>query len=378
MSELSEAIVSSPVVVLTGAGASVPLGKATTEGFVERVAGLSLDQELLGIFQQVRAACAPSEGVETVDIEVVLDQLAACSESGETLRRDPNFGAVLFRRNPPQGEIETLLKQYRDLREILLDEVVRHYREVDKAAAARLYQPILVGMPQKLGAPTLPVFTLNYDLAVESATDALDVRLVDGVNRRPVVDRIWSAEHFHAFPGYKSTTIVLFKLHGSVSWCKDGEGTIREMVGLDRDPRPLKHVLMYPSLRNKDLAGEPWSTAYGYLRACLSRAKVAVIIGTSLRDTQLVDTLKSAFGENPALTLVFVGPSSDHQEWSRRLDLKPSRVAAIAASFEHEFTRLQALRLVSLIAAGKDERALGRTFAPPRHHIATNRPPAPA
>lgn len=378
MSELSEHIVSAPVVILTGAGASAPLGKATTEAFMERVVGLPLSDQVLRVFETVRKACTPSKGVQMVDIEVVLDQLAACVEATDALRGDASFRPILFDRNPPQRDIETLVKQYCDLREALLDEVVRHYGQVEKARAAELYRPLLVGIPKMLKVSTVPLFTLNYDLAVESATDALDLRLIDGVNRRPVVDRMWSAEHFHAFPGYKSTTIVLFKLHGSVSWCRDGEGTIREVVGLDRDPRPLKHVLMYPSLRNKNLAGEPWSTAYGYLRACLGRAKVAVIIGTSLRDAQVVDTFKSALGENPALALVFVGPSCDHEEWSRRLDLKPSRVAAIAASFEHEFTRSAALRAVSLIAAGKGERALGRTLGLPRHHIATNRPPAPA
>jgi len=333
MTELSEAIVSAPVVVLTGAGASVPLGKATTEGFVERVAGLPLDQELLGIFRQVAAACAPSEGVQTVDIEVVLDHLARCIESGDALRRDPNFRAVLFGRNPPQMDIERLLKQYRDLREALLDEVVRHYGEVDGAAAARLYKPILVDVPQGLKAAALPVFTLNYDLAVEGAVDRLPVRLVDGLDRRRAVNRTWSAAQFHKVRASRSTTVALFKLHGSVSWCRDENGVISEVVGLHRDPPPCKHVLLYPSLRGKNLQGEPWSTAYGYLRACLGRAKVALIIGTSLRDAELVDALIAALAANPALRLVFVGPSSNHEEWARRVGVKPARVTAFAYRF---------------------------------------------
>jgi len=365
MSDLSEAIVSAPVLVLTGAGASVPLGKATTEGFMERVAGLPLGDQLLGVFQSVRGACAPSEGVQTVDIEVVLDHLAACSEAGETLLGDPNFRAALFGSNPPQRQIETLLEEYRDLREALLDEVVRHYGEVAGRPAAALYRPLLATIPQGLKAWTLPVFTLNYDLAVESATEGLRLRLVDGINRRAVVNRTWSPAQFHTFRGYKSITVVLFKLHGSVSWCADERGTVGEVVGPHRDPRPLKHVLLYPSLRSKNLQGEPWSTAYGYLGACLGRAKVAVIIGTSLRDAQLVDTLKSALADNTALTLVFLDPSSDHEGWAARLGIEPSRVFAVAAPFAGR----PAARFVARLACGLARGHIaygGRTWGRPQ------------
>jgi len=365
MAEFSEAIVSAPVVVLTGAGASVPLQKATTETFMERVAGLPLGDQLLRVFQSVREACAPSEGVETVDIEVVLDRLAACTEAGDTLGEDPNFRAILFRRHPPHKDLEALLKQYRDLREALLDEVVRHYGEVDEAAAARLYRRILVDLPKTLKVPALPVFTLNYDLAVEAARDGLRVRLVDGLDRRRTVNRTWSAAQFHKFRASRATAVVLFKLHGSVSWCRDEDGTIRELVGLHRDPPPFKHVVMYPSLRSKNLQGEPWSTAYGYLRECLGRARVAVIIGTSLRDAELVDGLRSALVDNELLTLVFVDPSRDHERWSQRLDVKASRVAAIAAPFGGSFVRAVLDGVVSAMAAARTSTAGGRTWRPP-------------
>lgn len=372
MAEFSEAIVSAPVVVLTGAGASVPLGKATTEEFMERVAGLPLGDELLRVFQTVREACAPSEGVETVDIEVVLDQLAACVEAADVLQGDPNFRRILFERDPPQSRIEALVKQYRDLREGLLDEVVRHYGEVGEAAAARLYRPILVDLPKRLEAPTLPVFTLNYDLAVEAARDRLRVRLVDGINRRAVVNRSWSARQFHTFRGYKSSTVVLFKLHGSVSWCTDGAGTIREVAGLDRDPRPLKHVLLYPSLRSKNLQGEPWSTAYAYLRECLRHTKVAVIIGTSLRDAEVLGTLRSGLADNPTLTLVFVGPSCEHEQCARRVQTNPSRISALRMPFGDRRAARLLPRLVADLVAGRAE-AAGRTFQAPRLRAAALR-----
>jgi hypothetical protein len=365
MNEFSEAIVSAPVVILTGAGASVPLEKATTETFMERVPGLPLSDQLLQVFETVRKACTPSEGVQTVDIEVVLDHLTSRIESADMLRDDPNFGPLLFAANPPRDALNVVLKRYRDLREALLDEVVRHYGEVNEAAAARLYRRILVDLPKTLKVPALPVFTLNYDLAVEAARDGLRVRLVDGLDRRRTVNRTWSAEQFHKFRASRATAVVLFKLHGSVSWCRDDHGAIREVVGLHRDPPPFKHVVMYPSLRSKNLQGEPWSTGYGYLRECLGRARVAVIIGTSLRDAQLVDALRSALAENEVLTLVFVDPSRGHEGWSQRLDVKASRVAAIAAPFGGSFVRAVLGGVVSAMAAARTSTAGGRTWRPP-------------
>lgn len=362
MNEFSETIVSAPVVILAGAGASVPLAKATTEGFMDRVAGLPVRPELLRIFQRVRETCAPSEGVEAVDIEVVLDHLSACIQAGETFRGDPGFRAILFGKNPPQKDLDTLLAECAELREALLDEVVRHYGEVDEAAAGRLYRPLLAEIPRRLEVRALPLFTLNYDLAVESAAAALRVRIVDGVDRGRGVNRTWSPLQFHRVRASRSKTIALFKLHGSVSWCTDEQGTITEVVGLERDPRPLKHVLMYPSLQSKNLQGEPWSTAYGYLRACLNSAKVALIIGTSLRDAELVDALKSGVDRNPALALALLSPSADHEAFSDRLDVNPSRVAALALPFGGNLSHRYLAPAVCGLAAGR-KTLLGRTIS---------------
>jgi len=74
----------------------------------------------------------------------------------------------------------------RRLAEAIYDEVVACYGTVDSGAAADLYRGLLGVMDQfDVTDPirTVPFFTLNYDIAVEHAVEALNLGLVDGFDR---------------------------------------------------------------------------------------------------------------------------------------------------------------------------------------------------
>jgi len=201
--------------------------------------------------------------------------------------------------------------------------------------AAALYGPFLQGLQGILGSFVIPLFTLNYDEAVESAVDELaDHSLVDGfaTRYRPV----WSRDVFDKFgeAAYGGKWVVLFKLHGSVSWTRpEGSDRIERTVSAARRRAGRTHVILYPTRLQKAIDQEPFATAYAYLEAALGKARVAVFIGTSLRDAELLAVLRGITGLAPP-TLIAVGPKVDKEEIASRTGFPRDRVRAARLSFQ--------------------------------------------
>jgi SIR2-like domain len=317
-SKLNARIIESNLVVLTGAGASAPLNLYTTVEFmrhVERTLGSEAKYErpLVRVLNFVN----PWKGMETIDIEVVIDHLNAVLEAADTLGRDVFFSQDIFKNS---GVIDQHLKAYEALRARILDEVVSHYSALDQPLATRLYGPFLEELVELENERTLPFFTLNYDLSLETAVEGIDgFTLHDGINRSRVVRR-WSRTVFDRFsPSQGGGDLILFKLHGSVSWC-GRSGDITEIHGVSRNPAPLGHVILYPSLRYKNLQEDPFKAAYEYLSGCLSHAKTALIIGSTLRDAELVEVIRTGVLQNANLTLVCLNQKQSAEPFLRRLE----------------------------------------------------------
>ena len=151
-------------------------------------------------------------------------------------------------------------------------------------------------------------------------------------------------------------------MHVSVNWAQDYEGIIYEVRRVLRDPPPLKHVILYPSLRPKELQTEPFRTAYDYLNECLLGAEVLVVIGTSLRDTQLTVVIRSAFRANSRIGLIAIGPSVDFERVAETVGVEPRRVAALRGNFGEHTERL--FLLASEIRRQRGKLILGRNHKP--------------
>lgn len=340
MNGLCQHIVSAPVVLLTGAGASVALGKPTTVEFAKRaqaaVVGAMarvVEGDAEEVWRQLVASCRERWGADPVDVEMILEHLRDQIECLDCIRGDYNLrGRAPIR----DGIYEGYAAAERRLCRLVLDQ----YSDVDADEAKALYEPMLAGLRARPHLHTLPIFTLNYDVAVERAATAMGIGLVDGVRRAPPADSRWSAAQFHDYVPRDEFTVVLFKLHGSTTWAWRRDDSLVELpFGTGKDPGSLKHALLYPYFTQKDLDKEPFRTGYAYLRACLASAEFLVIIGTSLRDRHVVEILEAAFVGNPGLAVALVDPSLDADQFGEIVHGHPALITSIKEGFDPETSR---------------------------------------
>jgi hypothetical protein len=355
-----EPIANAKVVVLTGAGASVPLGLFTTRQFLDDFLVRDLDQvSWLGRKPTLEWIGKAME--EGSDIEVVLDLLERRLAAARLLFEDPKLVAMI---RPDVGYAPSAARQeYLWATERIItairDKVVEHYSAVDPASAADLYRPMFqefrawFSRIPELGH-TLPLFTLNYDAAVEIAANGLadapagqdeqlSVSLIDGLTQTSAsAERRWSPRVFETYEENTARLgVVLVKLHGSVRWGRErgggsGAAIVELPPGVGRDPGRFDTAILYPTLAPKPVNDEPFRTGYRLLRACLRGTKFFVVIGCSLRDPELVAEIRDAMEENEGLHLVSVGPTVAHAEVCDALSLVSGRdrVAALKARFD--------------------------------------------
>ena len=286
---LNEHIYKQPLVVFLGAGAPAPLGKMTTVDFLNWVR--TRDEIDWRLINQIIENIEPSKEVNKMpDIEAVLDYLEKLIE-----------GAEAYNKLGPSVSFDDFAK----LRAQIESFVITHYSEINASKAFSHYKPLL----QELPTAILPIFTTNYDLSIEKAYEhqktQFRLRLIDGFERTAVTIPRWSETAYRDYkPRKKSNDIILFKLHGSVDWHRTPSGEIQRIEARQRNPGDLKTIVVYPSRTKREIHEEPFRTNYDYLLACLTYAKLCVVIGFSFRDQEVTEHFREASGMNPNLEVV--------------------------------------------------------------------------
>ncbi|GAF99681.1 unnamed protein product, partial [marine sediment metagenome] len=219
---------------------------------------------------------------------------------------------------------------------------------------AALYAPFFQGIAGLLDTSVIPLFTLNYDEAVESAVDELrDIRLMDGFRRGHL--QVWHREEFDGFRlGEGSASVVLFKLHGSVSWTRaPGSERIEKTVGVQRRRPGREHLVLYPTREPKDIQLEPYATPYEYFDAALEHARLAVFIGTSFRDAEIVERVRRRLERRRGLIILAVGPDADKRSIRERIGATSGNIEALKTKFDKENVARILSAISSLLKPGK-------------------------
>ena len=163
--------------------------------------------------------------------------------------------------------------------------------------AKKILRPLFELAKSKKGRVT--VFTTNYDVVVErycensgGRAECIDGFRFDRSKRMLVWDDNFSVDD----DGRRRTSVLLYKLHGSMNWLAynaDAPGTIvQKPDGSESDGR-ASDMYIRPSLDVKEEATqkEPYATILGRFAEALPSFDACVVIGYSFRDPHITNSL---------------------------------------------------------------------------------------
>lgn len=328
--ELSPDVCSSKMILFLGAGASAALGLDLMGSFMDRLErGIP---EHKGVLQQMYSARGGKR-----DLEFLFERLEDYRTVEDYCQNDPNWQLAAS-----PDKVTTLMRIVEVIRSRTQSLVVSHYAGVNPVKTVGHYNFLFTGLLEANVPRHLPVFTTNYDTAVETYVDRQDWQLIDGFRAGQVHE--WSPDQeFHGYQysvrGTARRTILLFKLHGSSSWYRrrDTDEVIKAgglSTCMSEDPN-FENALVWPR-QTKHVPQGPYEVNYRYLRECLGLAKWCVVIGFSFRDEQIKRYFTSALMANPELRLVLIDPRAEAVigETLELTDRK--RVNSIASEFSHK------------------------------------------
>ena len=185
---------------------------------------------------------------------------------------------------------------------------------------------------RKVTYPRFKLFTLNYDTLFEQAATQANFTVVDGFSFS--ISRMFSGRNFDLDIVSRNKSRVkeednfvqkvfhLYKLHGSVDWCKDNERIIQK-------ENPSEALMIYPNQSKYESSyDQPYFEMMSRFQQNLRNENVLLIcIGFSFGDKHIVTAIKEALEQNPSFQLMVVNKGIDEGN----LNLKPF----IEASKQH-------------------------------------------
>jgi len=291
-------------ILFLGAGASAPLGFPVTKQVMAEI-GLEPanptklkevtkhDKLLTEIYGQLPA--------DKRDLEGILDYLRIVTNEHNSYQLNI-LTSTMQTQSPPdsQASIKDVITKYQEETRELEDDIKEYMfnlyvfqpeKHGDKLE--KIYRPLieLLLVDCIFGAESeeLPIFTTNYDLAIENLVDRRFMSNFDFVDGFEAVGRygeyIFSPSEYEK-PRSK-TTIKLFKLHGSLNWWNrkfDNRivpwSDITHVHNPNYDDRP---VVIYPAGYGPYPRDE-FHVLHEYLETYLANAKHCIVIGYTFRD----------------------------------------------------------------------------------------------
>lgn len=199
--------------------------------------------------------------------------------------------------------------------------------------------------PQKY--PRVKVFTLNYDTLFEQAAAKERFTVIDGFTfSNP---RVFNGKYFdydiietrHNRQDKKDSTIAklfyLFKMHGSLTWRKNGSEIDQTIDTIPTDQR----VMIFPQSNKYEHSYEqPYFEMMARFQQSLRTENTLLItLGFSFYDKHISSVILESLKQNPSLNLMsltygeIVGKNAEYQKELHRIAEFQSRVTLIAESF---------------------------------------------
>lgn len=285
-----------PRLAFLGAGASKQFGKMLMTEFVQ-----SLLKETPPDHDLLKCICE-----KTPDLEFLMEELESL-KSKEYLQSYVSMTPVSASPRPPLRYASDRLLKWVKAR------VFDHYRELKPEGLFETYMAEFDELLEVLRPSKGPIviFTTNYDPVVEQLCLIKDWILVDGFKNDPKAGEYrWSRDAFDIRDTNSSEkTIILFKLHGSTNWIRQGGRVLKSASLYAADDRMCENMMIFP-LTKKVAIEDPYFTAYYYLGRCLEKAELCLVIGYSFRDYDTITRFKAGRISNPRLRILILDPQA--------------------------------------------------------------------
>ncbi len=304
------------------------------------------------------------DGAPGRDLEVVREHLQKYLTFFKLIRSDPNFVQMSLM-NPESPYDQSLLIEDvvtridNNIRDLIFD---RYGTQPEASEVAALCGPLLAMVRDLLQQPVLPVFTTNYDPAIETYASETGIPLEFGFTMK-TARCSWNPDTFHSYlPPANGPGLVLFKLHGSVTWYRDARG-FKYVQEAQEGLRGNENMVIYPGDTKVGMLSEPYFTCYTYLRHCLRNATHAVVIGYSFRDPILQLLFREARLLNPELRFVVVNGRQPNGAGERLKEVVGEPLVLIPQPFEagEDAPYLQELSAVFAPAPSASLEWIGKT-----------------
>ena len=149
---------------------------------------------------------------------------------------------------------------------------------------------------QKESNYTVRIFSLNYDLCVES-------QITEGVESGFELGKPWDRSRFtHTVDEEPDAPIYLYKLHGSIDWKRENNIVVRSQQ------QGIKPDIVFGT-NDKIQAVDPYLFYLYEFRRYALAAKIIVIIGYSFNDSHVNNLLKQSLEEDETRRLLIINPS---------------------------------------------------------------------
>jgi len=290
-------------VLFLGAGASAPLGFPVTKQVMAEI-GLEPSNptkqkevtEHTELLTKIYGQLPPDKR----DLEGILDFLRTANDESSYYHLDilrntiqaqspadfkPTIEDIVTKHKEELKELEDNIKEY--MFNLYVFQPEKHGDKLEK-----MYRPLiellLVDRVFEIESEELPIFTTNYDLAIENLVDRRFMSNFEFVDGFEAVGRL--GEYFSPSEYEKprsKTAIKLFKLHGSLNWWnRKTDNRIVPWADITHVHNPNYDdipVVIYPAGYGPYPRDE-FHVLHDYLERYLVKAKHCIVIGYTFRD----------------------------------------------------------------------------------------------
>ena len=313
------------VLILLGAGASQEAGIPITREMIQKIEGELSNgwNKFIGLYDFIKAQVykVSEEDLNVEDLVNILDELLLLLNKKHPLSPF-QLSWIEFIENV--GYTYDAINEFRNL---IIDSL-RSWIALDNPVKAKYYQELAL-FQKELNNP-IRIFTLNYDLCIESVCDRFNYNgeeitceIERGFGNEREVDDSWHWSRFKLGEAELDPDIYLYKLHGSIDWERD----VTDKIIHKPSVKIVNHEIIFGT-RQKVKAYDPFLFFIYEFREYCIKAKLIVISGYGFWDDHINKIIKQALLEDQERILLVNMYSGDQtkkaNELAKRLDLESS------------------------------------------------------